>query len=170
MEKTLLEKDNKHQENYEMKSLRTTEEKRNVAEQSRKGKSITQKMDNIKCITNSKEYSISKIIKVPPYTSVKISSYINWINDLRILFNISLKFSVESYRMKNDGSLNIYWSTMDKNLVSDILRQFDFHGHIVHDNEPDSVVAKMTGSFTGSMGLESVFVVQEKPLNDLIGQ
>ena len=106
---------------------------------------------------------------MPPYTSVKISSYINWVNDLRIPFNMSLKFSVESYRRADDGSVNNPWSTLDRDVVMYFMQQYNFHGDIVDVTKPDSVLAKVTGSFTGSMGLESVFVAQERPLNNLIG-
>ena len=80
--------------------------------------------------SSSRTYSIFKTVELPPYSSVKISSYANWINDIRVPFNMTLKFTVKSFRRQSDGSTANFWRTMDSEFDKYVMKRHGFNGKV----------------------------------------
>ena len=109
---------------------------------------------------STRTYSLYKTVSLPPYSSVRISSYANWINDIRFPFNMTLKFTVKSFRRQSDGSVANFWQTMDKEFVEFVVNKYDFNGEI-RSELYDTVFGVISGQLRASVGLDSVFIAKE---------
>ncbi len=106
-----------------------------------------------------------KIVTLPPYSVVKISSYANWVNDITVPFKPNIKFTANSYRRKTDGKGTNEWRTLDSDVVKYFMKKHGFPG-IIKRETSDAVYGQVTGSITASVGLESVFSSKEINFND----
>lgn len=98
--------------------------------------------------TNTVTYSLARQVNVPKGESVKISSYIRWLENLEVPFTADVKIT---------ASVNID-KAADGECIRDILINNDFKGHITKI-EREAVWAKISGNFAGAYGLDSAFSV-----------
>ena len=98
---------------------------------------------------NPRKNIILKKVELPPYSSVKISSYANWI---------------KSFRRQSDGSTANFWRTMDSEFVKYVMKRHGFNGN-VRKELFDTVYGDISGYLRASVGLESVFMAKEQKLN-----
>jgi hypothetical protein len=116
-------------------------------------------------ITKEHTYTISKTVEVPPYSAVKISSYANWVENMKMNFKINLKFTAKSYRRKMDKRGTNSWRSVDADGIEYMLKLRNFPGRIIRKHT-DVVIGQIDGKFTGSFGLESVFSSKEVDTED----
>ena len=105
--------------------------------------------------SDSVTYNITKQVKVPAFTSVRISAYANWIENLEMPFEATVKITALADRLMRNGNI-ARDKSVDGNVVSQFLSHHNFKGNIIRI-EGDVVFAKISGKFIGSYGLDSVF-------------
>ena len=112
---------------------------------------------------STRTYSISKTVELPAYSSVRITSYANWVDDIQIPVNITLKFNVMSFRRQIDGSVSNFWRTMDSEFVKFIIKKYEFNGNF--ENELyDTIFGVISSQLRASVGLDSVFMAKEEKI------
>jgi hypothetical protein len=115
--------------------------------------------------SHQRTYRISKVVTLPPYSAVKISSYANWVNDITVPFKLNIKFTANSWRRKMDGKGTNEWRTLDSPVVEYLMGINEFPGKIIK-RDFDAVYGQITCSLRASVGLESVFSSKEINLNE----
>ena len=84
---------------------------------------------------------------------------------MTIKFNMTLKLQARAFRRQTNGEATNLWRTLDKSVVEHLMRVHKFPGQAVESKGFDSVLGRVSGYMTASVGLESVFVSKEEPLN-----
>lgn len=109
-------------------------------------------------------YEISKKVWVPPQTSVKIISYVNWIQNLDLPFTATLRVGGLVPRETSQGFLRPAVANLAE--VRALLEYADFDDRTVvsEEEEGNELIFKIKGVFSGSFGLDSVYRVE--PLSD----
>ena len=105
--------------------------------------------------TDTITYNQTKQVKVPPFTSVRISAYTNWVENIEMPFTATVKMTSLASRLTKKYKL-----VNDKIVSGDVLYQYLTHNKfegVINKIEENAVFAKITGIFTGSYGLDSVF-------------
>jgi hypothetical protein len=115
--------------------------------------------------TTTRTYTIRKVITVPRYSAVKISSYAYWANDITVPFKLNIKFTAKSWRRSTDGEGINDWRTLDYPVVEYLMNKHNFPGKIIRKSA-DAVYGQITCSLKSSVGLESVFSAKEINLNE----
>lgn len=96
-------------------------------------------------------YTINKTVNVPAHSSVKVISYVNWIENLSIPYKAKLTFKGIGPSFENKGALN-------SNVIKVLLSKTGFNDKLLEEGE-SYVTFETHGQFTGSFGLDSVFSV-----------
>jgi len=97
-------------------------------------------------VTNEVDYSISKTVNVRSCDTVKISSYVNWINNLQLNYNASVDITLS----QNCGSL------LPTNYTQYVLNMIGFTGTLINSN--NFILTYFTsGYIIASKGLDSQF-------------
>jgi len=88
---------------------------------------------------------------VPPYSSVEILSYVNWIDDLSLPYKAKLTVTGVAPRFKDD-------SRLDSTTMKVLLIKYGFDERLIEETAT-SLTFEVRGVFKGSFGLDSVFSV-----------
>lgn len=116
-------------------------------------------------LTRERTFRVSKMISVPPFSGVKISSYVNWIHSLKIPFRLNVKLSIKTSRRRMDGKGTNEIRNADYVVTENYLKQLDFPG-IIAERSYDFVIAQIPGTLTASLGLDSVFKAIKINMNE----
>lgn len=99
-------------------------------------------------LTKDVTYSISKTVNVLPYETVKVSSYLKWIDNLQMQYKANIVITLS----KKCGEF------LPQNYTKYILDMIGFDEEFANQTTY-TLVYKTSGVYTASMGLDSVFTV-----------
>lgn len=109
------------------------------------------------------EYRINKKITVPPMTSVKVVSYVNWVSDLELPFTAKLEYGALG-PVENDQNTLFSQKNVDLTAVKSLLEKAGYKGigakSVYEDPVKKTMVYTTDGVFKGSFGLNTVFSVE----------
>ncbi|MBL0941290.1 MAG: hypothetical protein IBJ00_00955 [Alphaproteobacteria bacterium] len=108
--------------------------------------------------TEEKTHKIQKKVKVPPYTSIKASSMINWINDAEIPFTASLEITGRADRATKQGGI-VPRVPVSASIVEYLLTQEGYQGQIT-SRTSKAVFAEIAGILKVDAGFETTFATQ----------
>ena len=92
---------------------------------------------------------------------MKISSYANWLDNIEIPVNITLKIKVLSFRRQRDGSTSNFWRTMDSEFVKFMIEKYKFEGY-VSTQLNDTIFGVISSKLRASVGLDSIFIAENE--------
>lgn len=114
--------------------------------------------------TKEVEYAVKKIVNVPPYTSIKVVAYTNWIDNLRLNYKAKLKIEGDGPSFENDGRLDP--------ATIHVLLQEASGGKILKFKEINrtstSITFAETGTMTMSVGLKSYMKIVDLKSNKVL--
>ncbi len=97
-------------------------------------------------------------MNIPPNQKLQFSSYVNWIDNLRIPFKANITITGEGPRFLDDFEL-------DSDSLKVLLTKYGFDEKLIEE-KPESLTYETKGVFVGSFGLDSVFNVNNISEND----
>ncbi|MBW8308257.1 MAG: hypothetical protein K0M45_01215 [Candidatus Paracaedibacteraceae bacterium] len=97
---------------------------------------------------------VRKDVKVPPHTYVQIESYVKFVNDLKLPFTARATIKAEVDRLAKDND-TARAKVKNPNSVKHFLKDSDFKVKKITGVNGNAVLAKLTGTFTGSYGIDS---------------
>ena len=106
-------------------------------------------------VTSEQTYEIRKKIITPPYTKLKVLSYVNWIDDLTLNYKAKL-------HVYGTGPTFMENPNLDVAAINSLLAQKNFKERKI-DQTSHSVIYQVKGQLKGSFGLDSIFSVSELP-------
>lgn len=106
-------------------------------------------------ITSEQTYEIKKKIITPPYSKLKVLSYVNWIDDLTLNYKAKLHVYGTGPIFMNNPNLDV--AAINSLLTQKKLKERKI-GQTSH-----SVIYEVKGQLKGSFGLDSIFSVSELP-------
>jgi hypothetical protein len=105
--------------------------------------------DNKKSFSNEVTYTIRKTVEVPPFTKLQVLPYVNWVDNLSLPYKAKVTVSGDAPRFENDSKL-------DSKTMKVLLSKYGFDERLIEETAT-SLTFEVHGTFTGSLGLNSVF-------------